>query len=133
MPESIEPTGEDAIFGQITFANGTLGQWANHHAGHGEAVHQRPRLRHARLDHRRPATATATRSSSTWTTATRRSPTSTFSTTRRATASSPCAASLFGGERIWRYNFDFPTTDRKLLALEYHELASCVRSGSSRK
>ena len=40
------------------------------------------------------------------------------------------AATLFGGERIWRYNFDFPTTDRKLLALEYHELARCIRSGA---
>jgi predicted dehydrogenase len=37
---------------------------------------------------------------------------------------------LFGGDRIWHYNFDFPTTDRKLLALEYHELARCVRSGT---
>src|SRR5207245_9602999 len=41
MPESIEPTGEDAIFGQITFANGALGQWVNHHAGHGHSVPQR--------------------------------------------------------------------------------------------
>ena len=38
-------------------------------------------------------------------------------------------AALFGGERIWHYNFDFPSTDRKLLALEYHELARCIRSG----
>ena len=41
MPESIEATGEDAIFGLITFANGALGQWTNHHAGHGEPLHQR--------------------------------------------------------------------------------------------
>src|SRR5205814_10612605 len=40
----------------------------------------------------------------------------------------PVAAALFGGERVWRYGFDFPTTDRKLLALEYYELAACVRS-----
>ena len=42
----------------------------------------------------------------------------------------PVAATLFGGERIWRYNFDFPTTDRKLLALEYHELARCIRGAA---
>src|SRR5207245_8854013 len=42
----------------------------------------------------------------------------------------PAAAALFGGDRIWRYNFDFATTDRKLLALEYHELARCDRTGS---
>jgi hypothetical protein len=39
----------------------------------------------------------------------------------------PIAASLFGGERIWQYQFDFPSTDRKLLALEYYELGTCVR------
>jgi hypothetical protein len=39
----------------------------------------------------------------------------------------PVAARLFGGERPWTYGFDFATTDRKIIALEYHELANCVR------
>ena len=26
-------------------------------------------------------------------------------------------------------DFDFPTTDRKIIALEYHELATCIRTG----
>ena len=39
----------------------------------------------------------------------------------------PVAASLFGGERPWHYDFDFPATDRKIIALEYQELAACVR------
>ena len=40
------------------------------------------------------------------------------------------AAALFGGERPWTYDFDFATTDRKILALEYHELAGCIRTGA---
>jgi predicted dehydrogenase len=38
-------------------------------------------------------------------------------------------AGLFGGDRIWRYDFDFATTDRKLLAAEYGEFAACIRDG----
>ena len=41
------------------------------------------------------------------------------------------AAKLFGGVRPWTYGFDFPTTDRKLIALEYAELAACIRSGAA--
>ena len=128
MPESIESTGEDAIFGQITFKNGTLGHWINHHAGHGAPLHQRlvfgtrgsitaPGDRNGRpvrlhlddigeiADERILEYAPSYRLS-------------------------PVAARLFGGERIWHYSFDFPTTDRKLLALEYYELAECVRTGT---
>jgi predicted dehydrogenase len=128
MPETIQATGEDAIFGQITFENGALGQWTNNHAGHGEQIGLRkvfgtrgsitsPGDRNgnpARLfiddigeigDHRLLEYAPSYRLE-------------------------PVAATLFGGERIWRYNFDFPTVDRKILALEYQELARCVRTGA---
>src|SRR5215212_488903 len=41
LPETVEATGEDAIFGLITFANGVLGQWVDHYAGHGQAFAHR--------------------------------------------------------------------------------------------
>jgi len=127
MPESIEATGEDAIFGQITFANGALGSWINHHAGHGETVRQRkvfgtrgsitaPGDRNGRpveLHVDDVGAITQQRVLE-------------YAPSYRL---EPVAASLFGGDRIWHYDFDFATTDRKLLALEYHELARCVRSG----
>ena len=129
MPESIEATGEDAMFGQIMFANGTLGHWVNHHAGHGAPLHQRlvfgtrgsitaPGDRNGRpvqlhLDEGGDITDARVLD---------------YAPSYRL---EPVAASLFGGERIWRYNFDFPTTDRKLLALEYHELARCLRTGAT--
>jgi predicted dehydrogenase len=43
----------------------------------------------------------------------------------------PVAATIFGDERPWRYGFDFATTDRKLIALEYAELATCIRTGAT--
>ena len=114
--------------GQITFANGALGQWVNHHAGHGESHHQRkvfgtrgsitsPGDRNGRpvqlfVDDIGPITEQRVLE---------------YAPSYRL---EPAAAALFGGERIWRYSFDFATTDRKLLALEYHELARCIRTGA---
>jgi len=127
MPEKIEPTGEDAIFGQITFETGALGQWTNHHAGHGEALRQRKVF-----GTRGSITAPGDRNGH---------PVQLHIDDVGAITDQrvldyapsyrlePAAAALFGGERPWRYNFDFPLTDRKLLALEYHELARCIRTG----
>jgi predicted dehydrogenase len=128
MPASIQPTGEDAMFGQVVFENGALGQWTNHHAGHGEVMHQRKVF-----GTRGSITAPGDRNGH---------PVElhvddigTISDERVLEFApryrlSPVAAMLFGGERVWRYDADFATTDRKLLALEYHELAQCVRTGA---
>jgi predicted dehydrogenase len=128
MPASIEPTGEDAMFGQITFANGALGQWVNHHAGHGEPLHQR-----LVYGTRGSITAPGDRNGRPVRLHVDDMPGEIADQRILEYAPSyrlePVAAALFGGERIWHYNFDFPTTDRKLLALEYHELARCIRSG----
>lgn len=127
VPESIEPTGEDAMFGQITFANGALGQWIQHHAGHGQPLQQRlvfgtrgsivaPGDRNGRPVRLFLDDGTEVRGEQVLDHA-------------PSYRLDPLAATLFGGERIWRYELDFPSTDRKLLALEYYELATCVRRG----
>jgi predicted dehydrogenase len=127
MPESIQPTGEDAMFGQITFGSGALGQWINHHAGHGETVRQRKVF-----GTRGSITAPGDRNGHP--VVLHVDDQDTLSDQRVLDYApsyrlEPVAATLFGGERIWRYAFDFATTDRKLLALEYHELARCIRTG----
>src|SRR5262249_54756188 len=38
-------------------------------------------------------------------------------------------AALFGGERLWRYEFPFPETDRKIIAIEYHDFGKAIREG----
>ena len=121
-------TGEDALFGMIHFENGTLGQWVDHHAGHGLPFQHRmvygtrgsivaPGDRNGKpvrlvlddgsdvMDERILDYAPSYRLS-------------------------PVATTLFGSERPWTYSFDFPVTDRKILALEYHELGECVRTGA---
>ena len=127
-PESVIATGEDAIFGLVTFANGTIAHWTNHHAGHGEPVHTRkvfgtkgsivaPGDRNGRpvrlvLDNGTDIADERILD---------------YAPSYRL---NPVAATLFGGERVWTYTFDFPVTDRKILALEYHEFAECIRNGT---
>jgi predicted dehydrogenase len=129
MPSEITPTGEDAVFGLINFANGSVAQWVHNHAGHGEQFRHRmvfgtkgsiaaPGDRNGR-----PIRLVLDDGAE-------------ISDERILEHApnyklSPVAASLFGGERIWRYDFDFPTTDRKIIALEYHEFAECIRTGAT--
>ena len=129
LPETFEATGEDAIFGVISFANGTLGQWTDHYAGHGEAIRVRmvygtkgsiavPEDRTGKPNRLELDDGTSIMD-------------------ERILEYAPSyrldrvTALLFGGERVWTYDYDFPTTDRKLLAVEYAELAACIRTGAA--
>jgi len=38
-------------------------------------------------------------------------------------------AALFGGDRLWRYDFPFNETDRKLIAVEYGEFGDAIATG----
>lgn len=42
----------------------------------------------------------------------------------------PLTTDLFGGDRMARYDFQFPQADRKLIALEIGELAEAIESGN---
>jgi predicted dehydrogenase len=129
MPDTITPDGDDAIYAHITFLNGAIGHWIDDHAGHGlrrderviygsrgsMEVNGNRNGRPIRLhldddslvdDQRILEHAPSYRLS-------------------------PLAAELFGGERVWRYDFSFNETDARLIALEYRELGECIRSGSS--
>lgn len=128
FPDEITPTGEDAMFGTITFANNAVGQWTFNQAGHGLPFNHRMVF---------------------GTTGSIAAPGDRNGNPIRLTLDdgtdiqderildyapsyllSPIAAALFGGERIWTYDFDFVTTDRKIVALEYHEFAECIRTGT---
>jgi predicted dehydrogenase len=126
IPDRIEATGEDAMFGYLRFKNGAVGQWINHHAGHGLPLHSRlvygskgtlqsPGDRNGRplklyfddgveiADGRVLDYAPSYKLS-------------------------PLAAQLFGGERVWTYEFPFVEIDAKILATEYHEFGECIQT-----
>ena len=127
VPPTIEATGEDAMFGLITFANGTLGQWTDHYAGHGEPFSSRlvygtrgsitaPGDRNGRpvritLDDGTDVVDAGILD---------------YAPSYRLDA---VGATLFDSERPWTYSYDFVTTDSKIIALEYAEFAECIRTG----
>ena len=41
MPDTIEPTGDDALYAYIAFESGAVGQWIDDHAGHGLRKNER--------------------------------------------------------------------------------------------
>src|SRR5205807_9648462 len=41
FPAQIEPTGEDALYAQVVFENGAIGQWVDDNAGHGKPTRTR--------------------------------------------------------------------------------------------
>jgi predicted dehydrogenase len=127
MPDRIEPTGDDAIYAHIAFRNGAVGHWIDDHAGHGERRNERVvwgskgsfvasgnrvgRPIRLTLDDAPPIEDEA------------------ILEHVPGYRLDPQAAELFGGERVWRYDFPFPETDARLIALEYYELGECIRTG----
>jgi predicted dehydrogenase len=128
IPEVTEATGEDALFAYIRFENGTIGQWIFHSGAHGKPGRARevygskgsltcPGDRNGRpislhLDDNRNVTGEDILE---------------FAPSYRL---SPVASQLFGGERVWTYEFPFPETDAKIMALEFHEFGECIRTGA---
>jgi len=127
FPAQIEPTGEDALYAQVGFENGAIGQWVDDNAGHGKVTRLRqvfgsrgslecPGDRNGRpnIVHLDDGTAIDD---------------------ARVLDMAPgyhldsLAAELFRGERVWTYNLEFNDTDSRLLALEYDELGACVAAG----
>jgi predicted dehydrogenase len=127
FPAEIEPTGEDALYAQVVFDNGAIGQWVDDNAGHGKPTRTRqvfgsrgslelPGDRNGRPNIVHLDDGTAIDDARVLDLA-------------PSYQLDPLAAELFGGERVWTYNLEFNDTDSRLLALEYHELGACVATG----
>ena len=129
LPPTVDAAGEDAIFGLITFANGALGQWVEHHAGHGLP------FRHRMVFGTRGSLAVPEDRTGQ---PIRLTLDDGFDAAdERVLDYAPSyrldrvAAAMFGSERPWTYDFDVSTTDRKLISLEYAELATCIRTDAA--
>jgi predicted dehydrogenase len=128
FPETIEATGEDALYAHISFASGAIGQWIQDHAGHGERLQSRlvygskGRLECPGDRNGRPIALSLDGGV-------------TIGDARVLDYApsyrlSPLAAELWGSERPWTYSLDFNETDARILALEYYELGECIRTGA---
>ncbi len=124
MPAQFRATAEDAAYATITFQNGAVAQYLEDHAGHGQGIWLRqihgsrgsmdlPNDRSGRI-----ITLNLGRSE--------------VINDERILDLAPnfhlnrATATLFGGERLWRYDFPFEQTDRKLIAVEYADFGSAI-------
>jgi predicted dehydrogenase len=127
MPDSITATAEDTLVSVVSFSSGTMGQWTQSYAGHGRGFGARQIF--GSLGSLIPG---GTRNGI--------SPVVHLDEQGEITGDAllelvpdfhldEITAHLFGGERLSAYNMPFPDADRKLLAIEFYELANCVQSG----
>jgi predicted dehydrogenase len=127
FPDQIEPTGDDALYAQLTFQSGVIGTWIHDTAGHGKrfgtkhVFGSKGSLEMSNPRSGRPVTLYLDDGTEI----------GDERVLERAPSYelSPLAAELFGGERVWTYDFPFNDVDGKILALEYNELGQCVRAG----
>jgi predicted dehydrogenase len=128
VPEVIEATGDDALYGLVQFDNGAVAQWTFDFAGHGTPMHSRQvfgskgSLASPGDRNGRPLLLSFDDG-----TVVRGEDILQYAPSHRL---EPLAAELFGGERVWTYDFPFPDTDSKIMALEYHEFGVCMQNGS---
>ena len=129
VPDRFEADGEDAIFGYLRFASGAIGQWTYNRAGFGQSYHTLQVF-----GSKGSITSQGHRNGKT--------PRLFVGDGQEVAGEAileyapsyrlgPAATALFGGERPWTYAIPFAETDAKLLALEYHEFAECIRTGSA--
>ncbi len=127
MPECFEPDAEDALYGLLNFESGAVAQYTEDHAGWGQPLWERTIFgSEGSMDltedrHGQPLTVHRTDG---------------HGASDAAVLNlvpdfrlDPLTARLFGGDRLWTYDMDFTFVDRKLLALEYAELAHAVETG----
>ncbi len=123
MPAHFEATADDAVYATLNFANGAVGQYLENHAGHGQPLW-------ARQIHGSKGSLDLPND---------RSGRNIRMTTNGETVDDgrlldlvpdfrldEVTAALFGGDRLWKYDFPFNETDRKLLAVEYGDFAGAI-------
>jgi predicted dehydrogenase len=117
MPAEFEATAEDAAYATLTFAGGAVAEYLEDHAGHGTGIWNRqihgsigsmtlPHDRSGDLIHLHRGNKEIINDA-------------------RLLDMVPdfhldqATSVLFGGNRLWRYDFPFEQIDRKLIAVEY--------------
>lgn len=124
MPADFEATAEDAAYATLNFASGAVGQYIEDHAGHGQPMWMRqihgsqgsmdlPNDRSGKTITLYPASSTVVDDGS-------------ILDLVPDFHLNEATATLFGGDRLWRYEFPFEQTDRKLIAVEYDDFAGAI-------
>ena len=128
MPAQFEATAEDASYATLLFESGAVCQFIEDHAAHGQGVWTR-QIHGSAGSLELPSD--------------RSGQLITLHKDGEAICDEslldivpdfhlePITTALFGGDRLWGYEFPFPVTDRKLLATEYGEFGLAIEDGGS--
>ncbi len=127
MPGRFEATAEDASYATLTFASGAVASYVEDHAAHGQGVWTR-RIYGSTGSFDLPGDRSGK-------VITLYQDGETINDERLLEMVpdfrlDPTTAALFGGDRLWRYDFPFNETDRKLLAVEYGEFGDAIATGT---
>ena len=129
MPAEFEATAEDAAYATLLFKNGVVGEYVEDHAGRGQGMWQRMIFGSAgslELPGDRSGGSIMLKLDGQEAIGDERI--LDFVPDFRLDS---VTATLFGGERLWRYSFPFPETDRKIIAIEYADFATAIQHGRS--
>lgn len=127
MPDRVEATAEDTVVALLTFESGVMGQWTSFQAAHGEPFHRtvvygsRGSLRTAGARNGQPLALHLDDEGAI--------PTDHILDLVPDFHLDAITAAVFGADRLASYPFTFPEADRKLVAVEYHELGECIATG----
>jgi predicted dehydrogenase len=127
MPDAVEATAEDTLASVITFSSGAMGQWTQSYAAHGRGFGHK--VIYGSAGSLIPG---GIRNGA--------SPMLKLDDEEELSGDGllelvpdfhldAITGALFGGERMASYAMPFPDADRKLLAIEIHELADCIIEG----
>jgi predicted dehydrogenase len=129
MPEEIEATAEDTVTAIITFKNGVMGQWTQSYGMHGQGFGQR--MIYGSQGSLIPG---GTRNGVSPVLKREGQPEMTGAPLLDLVPDfhlDEITACLFGADRLASYSIPFPAADRKLLAIEFYEMADCIIKGTT--
>jgi predicted dehydrogenase len=127
MPESMEATAEDTVISTMDFESGVMGHWTSYQAAHGERMGHSViygsmgSLRTFGARNGRPAVLHLDTGGQV--------PTEKLLDLVPDFHLDAITTALFGSDRLASYQLSFPEADRKLIAVEYHELGQCILEG----
>ena len=128
MPAQFEATADDASYATLLFESGAVCQYIEDHAGHGQGIW-------SRQIHGSEGSLELPPDRSGQLITLHKDGESICDESMLALVPEfhlePIVAALFGGDRLWGYDFPFQLIDRKLIAAEYGELGRAIEGGGS--
>lgn len=124
MPAEFEATAEDAAYATLNFTNGAVGQYVEDHAAHGNGMWIR-QIHGSAGSFELPKDRSG-------------EPVTLYRPDQEPLNNEglldlvpdfhldEATATLFEGDRLWKYDFPFAETDRKLIAVEYADFGDAI-------